>query len=70
MFLLSNLIYSQESVCAVAFNTTGEYFATADMNGVIRVWRSKNCSLVVELTGPEEVEWLKFHSKVYIPHNQ
>lgn len=40
------------------------------MNGVIRVWRSKNCSLVVELTGPEEVEWLKFHSKVYIPHNQ
>lgn len=40
------------------------------MNGVIRVWRSKNCSLVVELTGPEEVEWLKFHSKVCIPHIQ
>ena len=70
MFLLFNHIYSQESVCAVAFNTTGEYFATADMNGVIRVWRSKNCSLVVELTGPEEVEWLRFHSKVYIPQNQ
>ena len=48
----------------MAFNASGELFATADMNGVIKVWRTKNCSLVIQLDGPEEVEWLKFHPKV------
>ena len=51
-------------MCAVAFNASGELCATADMNGVIKVWRTKNCSLMIELNGPEEVEWMQFHPKV------
>lgn len=57
---------SKESVCAVAFNTSGELCATADMNGVIKIWRTKNGTLLTQLDGPGEIEWLKFHPKVLL----
>ena len=54
----------QESVCNVAFSADGEYLATSDMNGIIKVWSVKNCTLIKTLEGPEEPQWLLWHSKV------
>lgn len=53
----------QDSVCSVAFSYTGEYLATADMNGVIKVWKSSNGQLLKTLQGPEDLEWIRWHSK-------
>ena len=53
----------QDSVCSVAFSYTGEYLATADMNGVIKVWSSSNGQLIKTLQGPEDPEWIRWHSK-------
>lgn len=54
----------KDSVCGVAFNYTGEYVATVDMNGIIKVWSTKNGQLIKTLEGPEEVEWVCWHNKV------
>lgn len=54
----------QDSVCGVAFNCTGEYLATIDMNGMIKVWSTTNGHLVKTLEGPEEAEWIRWHNKV------
>lgn len=54
----------QDSVCNLAFNATGELLATCDMNGVIKVWNTKNGELVKTLEGPEEPELLCWHNKV------
>lgn len=53
----------QDSVCSIAFSYTGEYLATADMNGVIKVWKSSNGQLLKTLQGPEDLEWIRWHSK-------
>ena len=58
------LVGHQDSVCDVAFSTGGEYLATCDMNGVIKVWDTKTGELVKTLQGPEEPEWLCWHNKV------
>ncbi|KAK8827772.1 hypothetical protein WA556_000741 [Blastocystis sp. ATCC 50177/Nand II] len=57
------LVGHQDSVCDVAFSTGGEYLATCDMNGVIKVWDTKTGELVKTLQGPEEPEWLCWHNK-------
>lgn len=54
----------QDSVCGVAFNCTGEYLATIDMNGMIKVWNTADGHLVKTLEGPEEAEWIRWHNKV------
>ena len=54
----------QDSVCGVAFNYTGEYVATVDMNGIIKVWNTMNGQLIKTLEGPEEAEWICWHNKV------
>ena len=50
-------------LCSIAFSYTGEYLATADMNGVIKVWKSSNGQLLKTLQGPEDLEWIRWHSK-------
>ena len=56
----------QDSVCSLAFNTTGEYLATCDMNGVIKVWLTTSGELVKTLQGPEEPEWIQWHNKTNV----
>ena len=56
----------QDSVCCVGFNCTGEYLATCDMNGVIKIWNSRNGELVKSLEGPEEPEWILWHNKTNV----
>lgn len=53
----------QDSVCCVSFSASGEYLATCDMNGAIKVWSSRNGELVKSLEGPEEPEWIRWHNK-------
>ena len=53
----------QDSVCCVSFSSNGEYLATCDMNGVIKVWSSRSGELVKSLEGPEEPEWIRWHNK-------
>lgn len=53
----------QDSVCCVSFSASGEYLATCDMNGVIKVWSSRSGELVKSLEGPEEPEWIRWHNK-------
>ena len=54
----------QDSVCGLAYNATGEYLATVDMNGIIKVWNASNGQLLKSLEGPEEPEWIRWHNKV------
>ena len=54
----------QDSVCGLAFSCTGEYLATVDMNGIIKVWSTANGQIVKSLEGPEEPEWIRWHNKV------
>ena len=56
----------QDSVCSVAFNYNGEYLATCDMNGVIKVWQARTGKLVKSLEGPEEPEWIRWHGKTNV----
>lgn len=56
----------QDSVCCVGFNSTGEYLATCDMNGVIKIWNTRNGELVKSLEGPEEPEWIRWHNKTNV----
>lgn len=56
----------QDSVCSVAFNYNGEYLATCDMNGVIKVWQVRTGKLVKSLEGPEEPEWIRWHGKTNV----
>ena len=53
----------QDSVCSVGFSYTGEYVATVDMNGIIKVWSSSDGQLLKTIQGPEEPEWIRWHSK-------
>ena len=53
----------QDSVCCVSFSSSGEYLATCDMNGVIKVWSSRSGELIKSLQGPEEPEWIRWHNK-------
>lgn len=56
----------QDSVCCVGFNSTGEYLATCDMNGVIKIWTTQKGELVKSLEGPEEPEWIRWHNKTNV----
>ena len=56
----------QDSVCCVGFDSTGEYLATCDMNGVIKIWNTRNGELVKSLEGPEEPEWIRWHNKTNV----
>lgn len=56
----------QDSVCGLAYNATGEYLATVDMNGIIKVWNASNGQLIKSLEGPEEPEWIRWHNKVWM----
>ena len=38
-----------------------------DMNGLILVWKTDSCKKVIEIQGPEEPEWMKFHPRVENP---
>ncbi|KJE89409.1 hypothetical protein CAOG_00883 [Capsaspora owczarzaki ATCC 30864] len=52
-----------DSVASVGFNFDGTYFATGGLDGSVKVWNTVTGALVVELDGPDEVEWLSWHPK-------
>mmetsp|Transcript_4172 Transcript_4172/g.6295 ORF Transcript_4172/g.6295 Transcript_4172/m.6295 type:complete len:390 (+) Transcript_4172:2-1171(+) len=53
-----------DSVAAVAFNYSGEYIATAGLDGLCCIWSSKDGKLIHALEGPEDgLEWVSWHSR-------
>lgn len=52
----------KESIVAVGFNHDGSLLASADMNGVVKIWNSETGSCLLDLEGPSsEIEWLSWH---------
>jgi len=57
-----------DSVNCVAFNSDGNLVATGGMDGKTRVWKRsgdgwKNWEFLIEVLGPDELVWLKWHPK-------
>ncbi|KAI9595074.1 WD40-repeat-containing domain protein [Syncephalis fuscata] len=52
-----------DSVTSIAFSADGTYLATGGMDGKVHVWQVPSGTLVVTLDGPEEIEWINWHSK-------
>jgi len=57
-----------DSVNCVAFSSDGDLVATGGMDGKTRVWKRtgdgwKNWEFLIELLGPDELIWLKWHPK-------
>jgi angio-associated migratory cell protein len=54
----------KETITIGSYNFDGSLIATADLNGLIKIWDSSNGNLMHDLDGhSESVEWIKWHSK-------
>ncbi|KAK6623293.1 hypothetical protein RUM43_009145 [Polyplax serrata] len=51
----------EESVEIVSFSFDGSYLATADLNGVIKVWRIRDYNLILTFELEDELGWLQWH---------
>jgi len=52
-----------DSVVSVGFSCQGDYVATGGMDGKIQVWNVSDGSKVVDLEGPDEINWIDWHPK-------
>ena len=68
--LVAKLTGHQESLVAGGFTSDGKFLVTADMNGQVRVWRSKSggekWEFFTSVQEVEEIICLKFHPKLPI----
>ena len=52
-----------DTVSCVGFSSDGTLLATGGFDGKVLVWRADTGEKVTTLEGPEDVEWLTWHSK-------
>jgi len=52
-----------DSVCSVGFSHDGQLFSTASFDGRIFVWDSQLKTQKFCLEGPDEIEWIDWHSQ-------